>query len=414
MRIKKNILIVGGGISGISAAVEIAEVGHSVILIEKMPYLGGRVVRMNQYFPKLCPPYCGLEINFRRIKQNPLIKVFTSTTIIEIKGDVGNFKVRLKSQPQYVNENCTTCGECEKVCPVDTDDEFNYGLTRIKAINLPHELAYPYRYRVNEDYCLKDKCKKCVEVCKYDAINFDVSEKDYTVEVDSIILATGWKPYDASRIDKLGYTSSPDIVTNLEFERLAAANGPGKGKILRPSDNKAPENIVFVQCAGSRDENNLPYCSGICCGASLKHALNIRQQIPDARIKIFYIDIRVPGRNEDMLRKVENDKNIELIKGKVSRIKKIENTNKISIEAEDILSGEKSTRTADLVVLATGIEAEQNGLQKLQLNQYGFLDEASQEDGIYPCGCAKRPMDVSSSIKDACGSALKAIQQVNK
>jgi len=408
---KKNILVIGGGISGITTAVEAAEVGHNVTLVEKLPYLGGRVIRMNQYFPKLCPPYCGLEINFKRIRQNPRIKVITSTTVENINDSEGKLSVHLRSGASYVNENCTACGECKKVCPVERPDQFNYDLTKTKAIYLPHDLAFPFKYNIDESHCTKENCKKCVDVCKYDAIDFKAEATSFTQVFDSIVVATGWEPYDASKIENLNYGNYPNIVTNVQMERLAANNGPGNGEIIRPSDDKVPRTFAFVQCAGSRDENHLPYCSAVCCGASLKQALNIREQIPDSKIKIFYIDLRVTGRNEDVLTRVKADKNIELIKGKVGRITQDEQTQELLIEAEDIMSGRKFKVAAELVILATGMQATQNKINNLNYNEYGFLNDKEQQGGIYACGCAKKPIDVSSSIKDATGATLKAIQE---
>ncbi len=406
--INKPTLIVGGGISGITTAVEIAEVGKEVVLIEQKPYLGGNVIKMNNYFPKLCPPACGLEINFRRIRQNSRIKYYTSTTLLEISGEKNNFSVRLRLAPQYVKDNCTACGKCVEVCPEERPDEFNYDFTKTKAIYFPHEMAFPAKFSIDDRYCKKGSCNKCVEVCEYDAINLAAKEEEFILEVSSIVFATGWKNYDAGLIKNLHYSDFKNVVTNVEFERLIASNGPGKNKLIRPSDNKEPKEVVFAQCAGSRDENYLPYCSAVCCSASLKHALSIQEKYPDSRIKIFYIDLRVSGRNEDFLVKVEENKNIELIKGKVARIEEVGETKNLIVEAEDVYSGKKIKHEAELVVLATGIVPSITNLN-LNKDQYGFLMEAQQE-GIYVVSCCKKPMDVSESVKDATAAALKAIQ----
>ena len=404
----KPTLVVGGGISGITTAVEIAEVGKEVILIEQKPYLGGNVIKMNNYFPKLCPPACGLEINFRRIRQNSRIKYYTSTTLLEISGEKNNFNVKLRSAPQYVKDNCTACGKCVEVCPVERPDEFNYDFTKTKAIFFPHEMAFPSKFSIDDQYCKKESCNKCVEICEYNAIDLSAKEKFFFLEVSSVVFATGWKNYDASLIENLHYSDFKNVVTNVEFERLIASNGPGKDKLIRPSDNKEPKEVVFVQCAGSRDENYLPYCSAVCCPASLKHALSIQEKYPDSRIKIFYIDLRVSGRNEDFLLKVEENKNIELIKGKVAKIEEVDETKNLIVEAEDVLSGKKIKHEADLVVLATGIVPVITDLN-LNKDQNGFLTEIQQE-GIHVVSCCKKPMDVSSSVKDATAAALKAIQ----
>lgn len=404
---QKPILVIGGGISGVTTAVEIAEVGKEVILIEKEAYLGGNVVRFNNYFPKLCPPTCGLEINFRRIKQNPRIKYYTSSEIQEISGEKNNFTVKLKTAPQFVKNNCTACGKCVEVCPEERPNHFNYGFTKTKAIYLPHEMAFPYKFNIDADFCKKEKCNKCVEVCEYNAIAFSAKEEIREIEVSSIVVSTGWKNFDASKIDNLNYSTSKNIITNVEFERFIASNGIGENKLLRPSDKTEPKKIAFVQCAGSRDENHLPYCSAVCCSASLKHALTIQELYPKSEIKIFYIDLRVAGRNEDFLVKVQNNKNIELVKGKVGKITEFENNNLI-LEAEDILSGKKIKYEAELVVLATGIIPSDIHLN-LSKDQNNFITDI-QPEGIIPVACSRKPMDVSTSVKDATAAALKAIQ----
>jgi quinone-modifying oxidoreductase, subunit QmoA len=405
---KRPILIIGGGISGITAAVEIAETGREVILAEKEAFLGGNVVKMNNYFPKLCPPACGLEINFRRIRQSGRIKLMVSSEVTRIEGEKGNFKVSLQTKPEFVRDTCTACGKCIEVCPEERPDTFNYGFSSTRAIYLPHDMAFPLKYTIDEAYCKKGACAKCVEVCEYDAIDLKAQSTSAELEVDSVVVATGWKNYNAGLLDGLHYTNFDNVVTNVEFERLIAPSGVNEGKLLRPSDKKVPLEIAFVQCAGSRDENHLPHCSAVCCPASLKHALSIQEKYPESKIKIFYIDLRVAGRNEDFLVKVQNNKNIELIKGKVARVEEIAESKNLVVEAEDILSGRKVKYEADLVVLATGIvpNVPEIGIKP---KSSGFF-EAQIMDGIYPVACCKKPMDVSASVKDATGAALKVIQ----
>ncbi len=404
------ILVIGGGISGITAAVEIAEVGRKVILVERLPYLGGNVVRMNNYFPKLCPPGCGLEINFRRISQNSNIDVFTSTIVSSIKGTRGSFIVQARCGAEYVNSNCTACGDCSEVCPVERPNEFNYSFDKTKAVYIPSEMAYPFRYNIDGAYCINEKCKKCVDACKYNAIDLKARESITEFKVSSVILATGWQPFRASFIKDLHYSDYDNVVTNVELERILAENGPFKGRLLRPSDKKIPGLIAFAQCAGSRDENYLPYCSAVCCSASLKHALTISDKYPDTRISIFYIDIRVAGRNEDFLSRVKSYKNIELIKGKVAKIEEQVNSKNLVLEAEDIMSGKKVRKEFDLVVLAGGIIPSEAPVENNMRDDFGFLLPESLPGGIYAAACSKRPMDVSSSLKDATGVALRAIQ----
>jgi len=293
--VSKSILVVGGGISGLTTCLEAAEVGYEVFLVEKNPYLGGRVAQLNQYFPKLCPPSCGLEINFRRIKDNPKITVLTLGEVEKVDGSPGNYDVTIKLSPRYVNENCTVCGDCTDVCPVERNNNFNFDMDKTKAVYRPFEMSFPMRFVIDSSVCKGSECGKCVEACKYNAIDLNADVKTLNLNVGAIVWATGWEPYDAAKIDNLGFGKYDNIITNMMLERLASPNGPTKGQILRPSDSKQPESFAFVQCAGSRDENHLTYCSYVCCMASLKHATYIRERYPDAKIYIFYIDIRTPG-----------------------------------------------------------------------------------------------------------------------
>ncbi|MFH1539604.1 MAG: CoB--CoM heterodisulfide reductase iron-sulfur subunit A family protein [bacterium] len=403
---QKPILVVGGGISGLTVALEAAEVGNPVILVEKEPFLGGRVSRMNQYFPKLCPPYCGLEINFKRVKQNPGIEVLTSAEVGQVSGQAGDFKVTLKVNPTFVNENCTACGECVAACPVERANDFNYGMDRTKAVYFPHDMAFPARYAIDGAACKGSECGECAKVCKYGAIELGMKAKTREVSVGAVVFATGWQPYDAKKIDNLGFGASPDIITNVMMERLASANGPTEGKILRPSDGKEPKTIAFVQCAGSRDENHMEFCSAVCCTASVKQVTYIREKLPEAKIKVFYIDLRTPGRLEDFLAKVQEYENVSFVKGKVAKITK-QGTG-LLLEVEDTLSGNKLNETADLVVLATGMLPNTAGLPGVTPDANGF--GVSGQKGILFAGCVKQPLDVSLTVQDATGVAMKALQ----
>ncbi len=408
---EKNILVIGGGISGMSTAIEAAETGYKTIIVEKEAYLGGRVSRINKYFPKVCPPYCGLEINFRRIKQNSNITHYTLTEVEAISGSAGDYEVTLKRAPRYVNEKCTGCGECEKVCESTRSNDFNLGLDTSKAIYLPHEMAFPYRYVLDREACSEGDQKKIVEACKYDAIDLSMELEEIKVKAASIVLATGWKPYDASKIDYLGLGKCKNVITNVMMERLASPSGPTNGKILRPSDNKEPKTVAFVQCAGSRDENHLPFCSTVCCLASLKQAGYVRESIADSKVYIFYIDVRAQGKLEDFYTKTDEDENIVLKKGKVGNIEEDPSTGNLIIEAEDILSGVKHKETVDMVVLATGMQPQGiNGtINAISYDENGF---ALDEPFNHAVGCVKRPSEVQKAIQDATGAALKAIQDI--
>ncbi len=409
-----SILVVGGGISGLTTAIEAAEVGYEVFLVEKNPYLGGRVAQLNQYFPKLCPPTCGLEINFRRIKDNPRIHVFTLAEVEKVDGTAGNYDVTIKISPRYVNENCTCCGDCAEACQAEIDSEYDFGMRKVKGAYLPFEMAFPARYVMAPQIIGSDDGQRCKDACKYDAVDLDMESKTLNLNVGAVVWATGWQPYDATKIDHLGFGQYPNIITNMMMERLAAPNGPTQGKIIRPSDDRQPESIAFVQCAGSRDENYLPYCSYICCMASLKQATYVRERYPQAKIYVFYIDIRTPGyRYERFYEKIKEDENVFLIKGKVAEVSEDPGTKNITVVAENAVTGEKIHQTVDMVVLATGMQpttATAKLPADLNYSDEGFIINDFDTGGMFAAGCANKPADVVSSNQNATGMALKAIQ----
>jgi len=408
---RASILVVGGGIAGITCALEAAEAGAKVILIEKSASLGGRVAGFHRYFPKLCPPPCGLEIDFRRLRTNANVTVMTLTEVESWRGIAGDYQAVLRTAPRFVTADCTACGACTSVCPAETPDSFNYGLTKTNAVHRPHLASYPERYVVAREACPPD-CRACAEACAYGAIDLAQKETRTTVRVGSIVLATGWEPYDATRLDNLGYGQYPNVITNVVLERLAAADGPTAGKIARPSDGKPMRAVAFVQCAGSRDENHLPYCSGVCCTASLKQAGYIRAQYPEAKITMFYIDLRTPGQLDTFAAKAITANGIELIKGKVGKVQEHPATRDLLVTAEDILRQRKITREYDMVILAVGMVPQGQSLPgDVVKDAYGFAaNGANSEQGIFAAGCLKRPSDVAASVRDATGTALCAMQ----
>jgi quinone-modifying oxidoreductase subunit QmoA len=409
-----SIMVVGGGIRGVTTALEAAEVGYDVYLVEKNPYLGGRVAQLNQYFPKLCPPTCGLEINFRRIKDNPRVKVLTLAEVQKVEGGPGNYKVAVTVKPRYVNENCTACGDCAEACGADVSDPFNFGMGTKPGAHLPFEMAFPSRYILSPEIIGTDAARKAKEACKYDAIDLDMQPKTLDLDVGAIVWATGWEPYDATKIDNLGFGQYDNIITNMMMERLASPSGPTKGQILRPSDDKAPESVAFVQCAGSRDENHLPYCSYICCMASLKQATYVRERYPDAKIYIFYIDLRAPGqRYEKFYQTIKEDENVFFIKGKVAEVAEDPESKAVTVIAENAVTGEKTKQTVDLVVLATGMQPTAANTKlpaDLKFTADGFIINDFEKGGMFGAGSANKPADVVSSNQNATGMALKAIQ----
>ncbi len=409
-RITADTLVVGGGIAGMTTAIETAEIGKHAILLEKLPSLGGRVAAMDQYFPKLCPPLCGIEINLQRIRVNPFVRVLTLAEVESVSGSPGDYEVQIKLNPRYVNEKCTACGECEKVCEIECEDDFNYGMNKRKAAYIPHLMAYPVRYVIDPAYAGDEKMKKCADVCEYGAVELNMQPKTITARVKSIVWATGWRPYDANKIDNLGFGQFKNVITNVMMERLASENGPTEGKIIRPSDQNKIKSIGFVQCAGSRDDNHLPYCSTICCMASMKQATYIRSQYPEAEVHIFYIDVRSPGRLEDFYVKMQEDEKLHFYRGKVGKIEENPANRNLILHAENTLTGEINKTEVEMAVLAVGMvpnTADKAPPLETTLDDFGFI-VPDPGKGVVPAGTTVRPLDVSASILDATGAALRA------
>ncbi|MCL5034519.1 MAG: CoB--CoM heterodisulfide reductase iron-sulfur subunit A family protein [Bacteroidetes bacterium] len=407
-----DLLIVGAGIAGITAAVEAAETGLKVVLLEKRAYIGGKVTQFNKYFPKLCPPSCGLEINIRRLRSNPFIKLFTLAEVSDVSGEAGKYEVNIKLKPRFVTDKCTSCGDCVQVCPESRNNDFNYGMDRTTSIYLPYGNSYPAKYVIDQATCKGSLCNRCVDVCKYGAIDLSEQETAITVKARSIIWATGWEPYDAKKLDMLGFGKFPDVITNVMMERLAAPDGPTKGKILRPSTNGGISSVAFVQCAGSRDENHLEYCSSVCCMASLKHTRYIREQYPDAEIHVHYIDVRSSGIFEDFYSDVQKDAKVHFLRGKVAKVSFDASGDRLVVEAEDTMTGARIKESVDLVILATGMQPAVKDLpiDRSLIDSNGFI--ISDTPGMIGCGVNTNPKDVSSVVQEATGSVLKAIQAI--
>lgn len=413
--VTQSILVVGGGMSGLTAAIEAAEAGYDVVLVERNPYLGGRVAQLHHYFPKLCPPYCGLEINFRRVKTNPRVRFFTLAEVESISGTEGDFDVRISLKPRYVNEKCTACGKCAEACSMEIDNPFNYNMDRIKAAFLPHDMAFPLRYVLDPALVKSSEAAAVKEACPYDAIDLEMGVQTLDLKVGAVIWATGWRPYDAKQLVNYHSDEYPNVISNVMMERLAAWNGPTQGKIVRPSDGKAPETVAFIQCAGSRDQNHLPFCSGICCLASMKQATYVREQHPNAKIYIFYIDIRATDRLEDFYSKIKADENIVFFKGKVAKIEQDAQSDKLILRVENTMTEQLNEIPVDLVVLATGMQPN-TSLEPIPTpvpyDDYGFVAAQNAMPGVYAAGCTRTPVGVSESVADGTAAALKAIQSI--
>ncbi len=408
----QKILVIGGGMSGLTAALEAAEAGTQVILVEKEPYLGGRVAQLHRYFPKLCPPTCGLEINFRRIRENPNITFYTLAEVTQISGTAGNFDVTVTLKPRYVNDRCVACNACAEACPAERVNTFNYGLDTTKAAYLPYDMAFPFKYVIDPEACVGDCGQKCKEACAYEAIELDMQPQTLNVKVGAIVISGGWDLYDISRADNLGFGRVKNVITNMQMERLAASNGPTGGRILRPSDGQAPKKVAFVQCAGSRDENHLPYCSYICCMASLKQATYLLEQDPEAEAHIYYIDLRCPGRYEQFLWKVRDMAGVRLIRGKIAKVEQEVGSDNVVVTAENTLGEGKLTAAYDLVVLAVGMVPSTKKAPlplPLSYTPEGFIIPELLPDGVTAVGSMKSPLDVAKSVQEGTGAALKSL-----
>ena len=346
------ILVVGGGFAGLTAAIEAAELGHDVYIVEKTPFLGGRVAQLNKYFPKLCPPSCGLEIQFQRIRNNPRIKFFTLAEVTALSGSKGNYTVQVTLQPRHTAAHAVDLGFFASGLEGEAVNDFDFGLSTRKPLYKSAPFAFPSRYVLDpKSLTAVDKAKAAS--CKF--INLNEEARTIELQVGAIVVATGWKPYDVTNLSNLGAGTVKNCITNMQMERLASPYGPTAGKIVRPSDHVPPRRVCFVQCAGSRDQNHLNYCSYICCMASIKQCFYVAEALPDAHCDIFYIDLRAPGRYIKTLDKARASGKVSFIKGKVANVEQIEG-DRVRVQAEDAVRGEKLTLDYDLVVLATGMQ----------------------------------------------------------
>jgi quinone-modifying oxidoreductase subunit QmoA len=414
----ETLLVVGGGISGMTAALEAAECGKDVVLVEKNPSLGGRVSQLYKYFPKLCHPTCGLEINLKRLKAQKRIRVLTLAEVTSVSGKAGDYTVNLKLKPRYVNENCTACGDCGNAVSAEIPDPFNYDLNKVKAAYLPFAMAYPQRYVLDASIIGTPEADKAKAACKYDAIDLDMKEETLSLKFGAIIWATGWKPYDAAKIQPYGYDRFKNVITSVEFERMLDPFGPTGGKLVRPSDGKEAKNVAFIQCAGSRDRNHLKHCSRICCMASLKQTTYVREKFgDDANVSIYYIDIRAIDRLEDFYKKVQADPKVKFIKSKVANITEDKATTDVVLHGVDTEGYHRYDNTHDLVVLAVGMEPSVDAgkiMPGVAADVSGFIDINSTTEAVFGAGCASNALDVNRAVQSGTAASLRAIQVINR
>jgi heterodisulfide reductase subunit A len=424
--VTRRALVIGGGIAGIQSALDLANTGFEVILVEREPSIGGHMIQLSETFPTLDCSQCILTPKMVEVSKHPKVKLMTYSEVQEISGYVGNFKVKILKKPTYVYaDKCTLCDECTKVCPVAVPDEFNLGLTARRAIYIPFPQAIPATFTLDIKNCpglLPIACGKCADVCEPEAIDYDMKPEIVEEEVGAIIVASGYDLYDKELLTEYGYGKYPDVLDGLQFERLLSASGPTMGKVLRPSDRKEPKEVVFIQCAGSRDpELHCAYCSKICCMYTAKHAMLYKHHVPDGQAYIFYIDIRSGGKDyeEFVQRAVEND-GVLYLRGKVSKV--FEDKGKIKVWGVDTLSGKDIEIDADMVVLATATRPSKGADElakklKIAVDKDGFLAEAhpklkpveSVTSGMFLAGAAQAPKDIPEAVAQASGAAAKAI-----
>ncbi len=402
------LVVVGAGIAGITTALEAAEAGQEVVLVERDPSVGGRVLKNHQYFPKMCPPSCGMEINTRRLAKNPNVRVLTSSEVAGAERSGAGWRVTVRRRAEHVTSACTACGDCSKACPATVPDAFNLGMGKVPAIRIPHVDAWPRRYVMDRAAC-PSGCRACADACKVPgAIDLDARDREERIEASAVVVATGWAPYPLEKLPELGGGVLPNVVANVQLERLAAPAGPTGGKIVRPSDGAPPRRVAFVQCAGSRDVKHLSYCSAVCCLASAKQSLYVKQQLPDAEVTVYYIDRRMMGRNEAMLGKAEAA-GVRFVKGKVGKVTRGEG-GALVLRVEDVEAGRIVEAEADLVVLATGMAPRGAGELSIPVARdadgFALDDRASR---LFAAGVARRPEDVAASVRDATGAAAKAM-----
>jgi heterodisulfide reductase subunit A len=424
--VTRKALVVGGGIAGIQSALDLANSGFEVILVERSPSIGGHMIQLSETFPTLDCSQCILTPKMVEVSKHPRIKLMTYSEVQDISGYVGNFKVKILKKPTYVDpDKCTLCDECTKVCPVVVPSEFDLGLTGRRAIYIPFPQAIPATFTLDINHCpglLPIACGKCADVCEPGAIDYDMKPEIVEEEVGAIIVATGYDLYDKELLAEYGHGKYADVLDGLQFERLLSASGPTMGKILRPSDHKEPKEVVFIQCAGSRDpELHCAYCSKICCMYTAKHAMLYKHHVHDGQAYIFYIDIRSGGKNyEEFVQRAVEEDGVLYLRGKVSKI--FEDKGKIKVWGVDTLTGKDIEIDADMVVLATATRPSKGADElakklKIAMDKDGFLAEAhpklrpveSVTSGMFLAGAAQAPKDIPEAVAQASGAAAKAI-----
>ncbi len=432
--VKKRALVIGGGIAGIQTALDIADAGFEVDIVEKKPTIGGKMTQIDKTFPTLDCAACILTPKMVDCAQNEKIHIYAYSEVAAVKGFVGNFKVTIRKKARFVDTTkCTGCGLCTEKCPQKkVPNEFNLGLDTRRAIYIPFAQAVPKVATVDPDYCnmlQKGKCGVCARVCSAGAIDYTQKDELIEEEYGAIVAATGFNPIDLSQFNEFAYAQSPDVVSSLEFERLMNAAGPTGGTLLRPSDGKHPHTIVFVQCVGSRcdgAQKGKPYCSKICCMYTAKHAMLCREKYPDTEVYVFYIDVRTPGKNfDEFYRRAVEEYGVHYIKGMVGKV--IPQNGVLKVQASDLLDNRQLHIDADMVVLAAAIEPDKSArslatMLTASMDTNDFFTEAhpklrpveSPTAGIFLSGTCQGPKDIPETVAQAGAAAAKVIGLLSK
>jgi heterodisulfide reductase subunit A len=425
MPVQKRVLVIGGGVAGIQAALDCAEGGLDVVMVERDPSIGGKMAKLDKTFPTIDCSSCILGPKMVDVSQKENITLYAASEVESVSGYVGNFTVQIRKKATYVDwKACTGCGLCTQKCPGGKAvDGFNEGLCLTKAISIPFPQAIPKKAVINRDYCrhfTKGKCGVCRKVCPVDAIDFDMKDEIVTEEVGAIVAATGYDLFDHSVYGEYGAGRYPDVISALQYERILSASGPFGGHIQRPSDGREPRDIVFVACVGSRDASvGRPYCSGVCCMYIAKQAILTRDHLPESNSYVFYMDIRSPGKNYDeFVRRAQEEYGAQYIRGRVAKI--YPRGDRLVVQGADTLLGVQVEVEADLVVLATGVEASAGARElaeklRISYDQYGFFMEShpklrpveTNTAGVYLAGVCQGPKDIPSSVAQGSAAAAK-------
>lgn len=435
--VTKRALVIGGGIAGITAALDIADAGFPVDIVEKKPTVGGKMAMLDKTFPTLDCASCIVTPKMTEVSQNPNIRILSYSEVVGVSGYIGNFSIDIKRRARFVDETkCTGCGECIEKCPnKKVPNDFNLNLDTKKAIYIPFAQAVPKVATIDDTYCLHMKglkngkdnvCGFCQKACGVGAINFDMKDEVITEKYGAIIVATGYNPIDLNKFDEFAYNTSPDVVSSLEFERLCNASGPTNGHLKRPSDGKEPKNIVFIQCVGSRcaagAEKGHEYCSKVCCMYTAKHAILTRDHYPDTNCYVFTIDVRTPGKNfDEFYRRAVEQYGVHYIKGMVGKVTP-QADGTLDVQGSDLILNKQVHIKADMVVLAASIEPDKSArplatMLTTSMDNNDFFLEAhaklrpveSPTAGIFLAGCCQGPKDIPETVAQSSGAAAKAI-----